>query len=291
MLASMTGFGRAGLDAPFGKLVAEIQSVNRKYLEIFVSLPKEFSRFEQDVRTWVGEAVSRGQVSVRIHVIPSPGAALELLPDLEALKELKRGWEKIAKGLKCDPSCVDLPFLLLNSPLQQKQRLAEDKDLGSFETCVKKALSALVSMKQKEGKALCLDIKERLLGLKKRWEAIRALAPNAVEKAKRSLSEKAKELLQSPELDERIAREILLYADRVDISEEITRLSSHFVQFREILDSKEKSVGRKMDFLIQEMGREVNTTGSKSPDPEISRLVVEMKSELEKIREQAQNIE
>ncbi len=290
MLASMTGFGRAGLDAPFGRLVAEIQSVNRKYLEIFVSLPKEFGRFEYDTRTWVGEKISRGQISVRLHVIPSEGAVLQQLPDPKQLKALKRGWEKIAKTLGYDPAKIDLPFLMLYSPIEQKS-FAEDKDLPFIEKCVKEAMDGLCKMKVKEGKALAADVSKRLASLKKNLKEIESLAPEAADRMRKSLQGKMKELQESSELDERILRETLLFADRIDITEEITRLSSHFNQFLGMLNTKEKTIGRKMDFLIQEMGREINTIGSKSLDAKISYLVVEMKSELEKIREQIQNIE
>jgi uncharacterized protein (TIGR00255 family) len=291
MLASMTGFGRAGSDAPFGRLVAEIQSVNRKYLEIFVSLPKEFGRFEYDIRTWVGEEIARGQISVRLHVIPNEGAALRQLPDPKELKALQRGWEKIAKTLGYDPKKIDLPFLMLYSPLGEKASIAEDKDLPFIEKCMKEALAGLGKMKVKEGKALAADISKRLSSLKKNLKEIESLSPVAAERMRKNLAAKMKELQESPELDERILRETLLFADRIDITEEITRLSSHFNQFLGMLETKEKTIGRKMDFLIQEMGREINTIGSKSLDAKISYLVVEMKSELEKIREQVQNIE
>jgi len=291
MLSSMTGFGRATLDAPFGRVIAEVQSVNRKFLEIFVSLPKEFSRFEQEVRSWVADEVARGQVSVKVHVIPEKEAALDLLPDPEALRALKRGWDQIAKKAGFDPKSIDLPFLLLHSPLQPEVQFADEKDLASIKTCMKQALAALTEMKRKEGNAIAADTKKRFSALKKSLDAIRSLAPGAAKRARAHLAEKVKEAQRGPELDERLARELLLMAERGDIAEEITRLESHFGQFQETLSGGAEPVGRKMDFLIQEMGREINTIGSKALDAEISRRVVDMKSELEKIREQIQNLE
>ena len=146
-------------------------------------------------------------------------------------------------------------------------------------------------MRLKEGRALAADVKKRLASMKKNLEAIKEMAPEATERMRKNLAEKMKDLKASPELDERLLRETLLFADRVDISEEITRLGSHFSQFQGMLSSKEKTLGRKMDFLIQEMTREINTIGAKSLDANISHLVVELKSELEKIREQIQNLE
>lgn len=289
MPSSMTGFGRAISDAPCGRLTVETQSVNRKYLEVFVSLPKEFSRFEHEVRKWVGEAVSRGQVSVRISLIPS-GTGLEgALPDVEMLKGLKKNWEKMARELGYDPKVIDLPFLMQVSPALTKPE-ARDEDLSLLRRCVGEALQDLVKMKKSEGKALSDDLAKRLKELERMIGAVEAIAPDATKKMRQKLTEKMEEVLKpGGDVEERLLREVALFAERVDISEEITRFRSHVVQFKELL--RGESVGRKMDFLIQEMGREVNTIGSKSMEAKISHTVVELKSELEKMREQIQNIE
>ena len=292
MLTSMTGFGRGASDAHWGRLVAEIQSVNRKYLEIFVSMPKEFSRFELEVRKWIGEVISRGQITVRIHLIPTVGAARGLLPDVAILREFKFGWEKISLDLGFDPKAIDLSFILQRLPVLQNQEEAEEKDLPSLRTCIGEALQLLLQMKAKEGKALAKDILLRLQEIEKKVVSIEKLSPDAAAKMRQKLVEKMAEVLKpSVETDDRLFREIALYAEKVDITEEITRLKSHFSQFHEMLTPKESSSGRKMDFLIQEMGREINTIGSKSMDAKIAHLVVEIKGELEKIREQIQNIE
>ncbi len=289
---SMTGFGRGSVVAPFGKLIAEILSVNRKYLEVFVSMPKEFSRFEFDVRKWVGEAISRGQISVRIHLIPSADAVGGLLPDLKLLKGFKKGWEKLSVELGYDPKKIDLNFLVQHIPILQKVELAQDKDLALLEQCIESAIGSLVQMKKKEGASLAKDVAGRLKALEKMVSSIEGLSGNATEKMRQKLIERIQEVLKpSADTDERVIREVAFFAERVDISEEITRLKSHFSQFKEILKPKERAVGRKMDFLVQEIGREINTVGSKSLDAGISHLVVELKSELEKIREQIQNIE
>ncbi len=295
MLVSMTGFGRAVFDAPFGRLIAEIQSVNRKYLEVFVSLPKEFGRFEHEVRKWVGEALSRGQVSVRIFLIPTAAAIEKLLPDAEFLRELKKGWERLALELRMDPKEITLSFLMQYLPSQQKVELARDEDMPALHRCVDEALLGMLKMKRAEGKSLAADIEKRLKELAQRVDAIEELSPDAAKKMRQKLFEKMEEVLQQvgkgTETEERLLREVAIFAERVDISEEITRFRSHLEQFHELLASKAGATGRKMDFLIQEMGREVNTIGSKSSDSKISHLVVDMKSELEKMREQIQNIE
>ncbi len=286
----MTGFGRAILDAPFGRLTVEIQSVNRKYLEVFVSLPKEFSRFEHEVRKWVGDAVSRGGVSVRIFLIPTSNAVEGFLPDVEVLKELKKGWEKISLEIGSDPKKVDLPFIMQHFPLQPKQDFASDEDREGLHQGVSEALKAFIAMKQTEGKALSLDLSGRIKELERMLDEVEKHAPDATKKMRQKLLEKMEELLKTgPELEERLVREVALFSERVDVTEEIIRFRSHTTQFKALL--KGGIVGRKMDFLIQEMGREINTIGSKSMETKIAHLIVEMKSELEKIREQVQNLE
>jgi uncharacterized protein (TIGR00255 family) len=290
MLTSMTGFGRAISESKIGKLTAEIQSVNRKYLEVFVSLPKEFSRFEPEIRKWVGEFISRGQVSVRIFLNPNQEMLIGSIPDIKILKDLKKKWEKIAKELKMDSSGIDLPFLMQYLPVQSRQDMVDEGQLSVLKECVIKALENLVKMKRSEGKTLAKDLSSRLSILEKLITSVQKHAPDATKKMRQRLMEKMEELLKpAADLEERLLREVAVFAEKVDITEEIIRFRSHISQFKEVL--KEKSSGRKMDFLIQEMGREINTIGSKSLESSISHLVVEMKSELEKIREQIQNLE
>lgn len=290
MLTSMTGFGRAVLEAKLGKLTVEIQSINRKYLEVFVSLPKEFGRFESEIRKWVGEKISRGQVSVRIFLSPSAEGLTASLPDVKMLKELKKHWEKIAKALNTDPQEITLPFLIQNLPTQPRQELSSEADLAPLKSCVSKALDGLLKMKETEGKALASDLQDRLKILEKHLKAIEKHAPDATKKMRQKLAEKLQEVFEpGVEMDERLLREVALFAEKVDVTEEITRFHSHISQFKGVL--KEGGAGRKMDFLIQEMGREINTIGSKSLESSISRLVIDVKSELEKMREQIQNLE
>lgn len=292
MLMSMTGFGRGVSDSPLGTLSVEIQSVNRRYLEIYVNLPKEFGRFENDLRKWVGDAVGRGQITVRVHLSPNQKNIQAFLPDIEMLRNLKHGWEKVAQQLQLDPKQIDLAFLLGSLPDLQKAEFAQDQDLIHLHKAVDEALQGLIAMKKKEGQVLAQDVMGRLNEIQRMSEEIEKLSPEASNKMRQKLLERMKEIFQpSVDLDERLMRETAIYAEKVDISEELTRLKSHFAQFRLQLKGKEGGAGRKLDFYVQEMGREINTIGSKSSDSNIAHLVVEMKSELEKAREQIQNIE
>ena len=292
MSSSMTGFGRASLSTPFGKLVVEIQSVNRKYADVFVTIPKELSRFEPEVRKAVADFALRGQITLKIYFTPETQNLDSLLPNPETLRHLKQAWEKIAvsAGLKAEP--IDLPFLMLYFPFQQKGDWVDDSVFKFLKEALDTALKELKEMRLKEGKVLFSDLESRLELLEKMNLQVEELAPQAAKKMGEKLRKTMEEFLPKGEgTEEKLFREAALFAEKIDVTEEITRLKSHFGQFRGILNLKNVPVGRKMDFLVQEMGREINTIGSKSLEAKISYLVVEMKSELEKMREQIQNIE
>jgi uncharacterized protein (TIGR00255 family) len=291
-MKSMTGFGRSEREAPFGKLVIEIQSVNRKYFELNIALPKEFSRFENDLRKKISEHVQRGLVSVRVYVFPTETSLENLLPDVHLLKSLQEGWEKIAEQLGYGKKAVDLPFLVANYGALSHVKSVKTDDVAPIQDCLGAALKSLDSMRGAEGTILAEDIRSRLKAMEQKMTEIEEMSPDAVTKMRQKLKERMEEIFSQPEqIDERLLREVALYAERVDIAEEITRFRSHLVQYRDLLQGKAGPVGRKMDFLTQEMGREINTIGSKSMDYRISHLVVDVKAELEKVREQIQNIE
>src|SRR3990167_6581873 len=242
MLLSMTGYGAASGDAPCGKITIEIQSVNRKFLDVHLFLPKEFSFIEHEIRKWISEKLIRGQVNVRLFFTPKFG---ELpLSDFEQLKAYKEGWETLAKKLGYDSKQVDLAFLLLHAPLGEKKPIFSEKDVKNIQAIVESAIQQFL-------------------------EKMESLAAN----------------VKGPTLEEQMVRELFFFAEKIDITEEITRLRSHFDQMH-LIDS-----GKKIEFLLQEMGREINTIGSKVLDAEISHYVVEMKGELEKMKEQVQNVE
>lgn len=285
MLRSMTGFGRATAEAPFGQLAVEILTVNRRTLEMSVSLPKEWSRYEIEVRRWIAERINRGQVIVRVAVMPTAGSVGSLLPSGAMLKALRKEWEMRAKEAGLDAQ-VDLPFLMQTLP--QAPGLPEGE--RELKACVEEALGKLVAMRDVEGKALAADLEGRLGVVEKGVSEIEKLGPGSIEKMRNRLREKLREFALEKS-EEWVSREAAVYAEKVDIAEEVTRFGSHVKQMRALLRSKGESEGRKIEFLLQELGREVNTMGSKSADERISHLVVEVKSELERMREQAANVE
>ena len=287
----MTGYGRAEGPSALGRLVVEIQSVNRKYLEMTVFTPKELSRFEMEIRKRVAKSISRGQMSIRVHLHPDEKS---FSANLCIFKVLKKHWSKIAKDLRLDEKSVDLPFLV-----NQSKNFSQLEDLNNLESFRKsllkyleKALSAIVKMKNTEGRVLIEDIKKRFQRVEDNINIIAKKAPDATCAYQNKLKEKLESIFgKNEENEERAFREAILLAEKIDVTEEVIRVKSHLKQFKTLFTSKELSIGRKMDFLTQEMMREVNTIAAKSSDATISAYVVEIKSELEKIREQLQNIE
>ncbi|MES2344468.1 MAG: YicC/YloC family endoribonuclease [Chlamydiota bacterium] len=287
----MTAFARSCQDTSFGRLVIEIQSLNRKMLDIHLFLPKELARFEIEIRKWISDSVYRGQLSVRIYLKSDE----PLLTQLPQLQQLKLTWEKIATELGYDPtSTVTLSFLVQQLPflVQNEDESKENQMKDLLKDGIEIVLKELTTMKEREGKALTTDVETRLKTLQEQLDQVEERSEFAVEKYKQKLTEKMQEYHQANDLvDDRLLREIAIFAEKINTSEEETRLKSHIEQFQHLLSTSEKSIGKTLDFLTQELNREVNTLASKSADAELSLLTVAMKSEIEKIREQIQNIE
>lgn len=282
MIKSMTAFGRAIVDSSEGQWIFEILSVNRKGLDITFYMPKEWLRFDPDMRKWISGVLSRGQITVKIY----PPTTTKSLFNLERLKELQRAWHEAALALGYQSQEVNLKFLVdqMKNPIFEESAISSDLlKLG-----IEAALKQLVTMREVEGQALSEDIVMRIQRLSELVDQIESLVPQSVLKTKQKLTERLKEF--GSEIEGRILQEIIIFSEKVDVTEEIVRLRSHFAQMIASLNSSE-SVGRKWDFIAQEMLREVNTIGSKAADIEIIERVVEMKSLIEKIKEQVQNVE
>ena len=280
----MTAYGRAQHHSKLGRWTVDIHSVNRKGLDLNIALPNALMFLDGDLRKWISTAAERGQVSVRISF-----EFLELKESLHALKDHQKKWEKIAKALGYPASSINLKFLV--DRLDPSQVPVEEKQLkADLQKAWEIAVKQWVAMKEKEGKALVQDVEKRIEHIEKELQKVEKLQPQLQERYRKKLQDRMKEI--KIEVDEdRLLREAALLADKADISEEITRLHSHLEQMHEYLSSKEKSVGRTLDFLAQEMGREVGTLMAKAGDTDISKAAIVIKSEVEKIREQVQNIE
>ena len=288
----MTAFGRGQSSAGIEEILVEIHSVNSRRLEIIVNLPGELTEFDPPLRKLIAGAISRGRVSVYVSNQRSSGRSPAIRVNKELAKELKAAYDELRETLGYTG---ELEFGILAA---RPEIIAPDNTPGDSDTCwagiqgaTKEALSQLLAIKEKEGENLRPSLEVDLDDVDETLRAIEGLAPGMLAQQQARLTERISEAFPGlGDNEERVLREIALLADRLDISEEITRLRSHMKQFRELLDAPEPA-GRSLQFLLQEMNREINTIGSKANDLAISRQVVRGKVAIEKLREQANNLE
>jgi len=290
----MTAYGRSNLKIAVGHIVVEIQSVNRKHLEIHVNLPNELEYFDIEIKKWISAHVSRGNINVKITASFETEVPFKVLPNLPLAKQTKEAWEKIAEHLLLDKNAfnlamlVDVPDIVLIEENSEFQEVYRD----SLKEAVEVALQNFIAMRMEEGNILQQDIENRLVLIHPMLQRIEKRTPFATQKYREKLIARLEEIVPGHiENEEKILREIAVFAEKIDITEEITRFFCHISRFKEIMQSTLQSAGKTLEFLLQEMAREINTIGSKSSDIDISRDVIEIKSELERIREQIQNIE
>lgn len=293
----MTGFGRAQVDRPWGSLVVEISSVNHRYQEVSLRTPRDLAFLEPPIQKKLRETYSRGKTILRLDLLWNP--EFRLMPlNTSALEGYLRQLEALAVGLGREETFSLEGLLGLPGVTGQEGGLDEglrQELLDGLDVALAEAISQWQAMRAQEGKDLFDDIEGQLDLFEVELDRIEGLWGQAKEEALRALreriAERLEEIASSPVIDEgRLAQEVVLLSDRWDVSEELSRSKSHLQKFRSFVDS-EGPHGRKLDFLVQEMNREINTIGSKVSDAEIRWIVVEMKAHLERIREQIQNVE
>ena len=292
-MRSMTGYGRGECAKSGSKFTVELNSINRKQSDIMVNMPKELVELEPRIRDVVNAELSRGRINVVVAYHQSAARAAEQVElDVALAKAYYRAIQKLQREMKLDGELTLETVLRAPGVMKLAETTVSAEEVWPcVETALKKALAQLIKMREKEGKFLSNDLAQRLETLSTGVEHVRKSAPEAVKRYREQLHARVKEAgLDANIDDERLLKEVVIFADRCDISEELTRLASHLNQFRDCLKSNEP-VGRTLDFLAQEMNREINTIGSKANAAEVSREVVTMKAELEKVREQVQNIE
>jgi uncharacterized protein (TIGR00255 family) len=291
-MLSMTGYGKGEARQEDLTVTVEVRTVNHRYADIAVKLPRSFMVLENKIRKQVGRTLQRGKIDVFVNYELAAGARTE--PVLN--HELAAAYHALLEGLQNELGLagrLSVEFLASQKGVVEIEEATLDNAV--LEECLFRALAAaldqLVDMRRLEGEETAKDMTERLAVAEELLAQVEARAPQVPLEWQVKLSERLNRLNGELDFDpQRVAQEIAVFADRCDISEEIARFRSHLVQFRGLFDDKE-AVGRRMDFLVQELNREVNTMGSKSNDADLTRCVVAMKSELEKVREQVQNIE
>lgn len=288
-MKSMTGYGRGTAERDGLKVHFEISSLNRKQLDIAMTLPREWIAMENGLRKTLAGAITRGRVQVRVTTERVCGSDRKVVADLALLADYKA---KLHDLLGEEPVLTVTDLLRLPGVLDFREAEEAPEGLESLlEEALAQAMAAWDTMRVAEGANLRSDIESRLAAVEAALNGMDERAPSVVEAQREQLRARLDQAGVDLDLDdERLARELALFADRCDTSEERVRLRSHLAQFRLLLDAVEPP-GRTMDFLLQEMNREVNTIGAKAGDTLMARQVVAAKTELEKIREQAQNIE
>ena len=292
-MRSMTGYGRGECAKDGFKFTVELNSINRKQSDIAVNLPKELVELEPRVRDEINAHLSRGRINVVVAYHRSASKTEEQVELDETLAHAYlKAIQKLQRKTKLNGTITIDTILRAPGVLKLAEATIDvDRVWSSVEIALKKALTQLVKMREKEGKYLGADLAGRLDAIAVGVAAVRRAAPETTKRYREQLHARVKEAgLDVPMDDDRLMKEVVFFADRCDISEELTRLESHISQFRDCLKSAEP-VGRTLDFLAQEMNREINTVGSKANAADVSQHVVRMKAELEKIREQVQNIE
>lgn len=289
----MTAYGRAISHNSVGRFVIEIQSVNRKFLEVSVDLPTELSSFDLEMKKWILPFLHRGQVSVKVSAFFEDAAPLVVRPNLPLVRRLKEAWDTIAKEIEVNET-FSLSLISRTEGVLQYDENEEDEEV--FREILKKTLEmafdSFLQMKKQEGAVLQEDLAKRLEFIKCAVREIESKTPQVVEKYRKKLLDRLKDILPADlQNDERILREIALFSEKVDIAEEITRLECHLKHFTEVMEGESIGIGKTLEFIVQELNREINTVGSKSADSTIARLVIDIKSELERIKEQIQNVE
>ena len=290
-MKSMTGYGRAKQQKESREYIVEIKSVNHKYLDMNIKLPRNLFCMEDRVRKSISNKISRGKIDVFITYINNgiEGKNILINKDIARLyiKELEElaNENNIASGLRAT-EISKLPEVL-NIAIDEDD---EDKIWSDLNECLEEALSNFVNMRETEGERIKLDLEERLNEINENVAKIIQNSTGLIEEYVVKLRNRIKEMLDTDIVEEtRLAQEIVIYSDKISIEEEITRIKSHIEQFRTLLDEKDP-IGKKADFIIQEMNRETNTMGSKSGSIDIINLVIKIKTQIEDIREQIQNI-
>ena len=292
MVRSMTGFGRAKQQINGLDITIEIKSVNHRYFEFCARLPRAYNFLEDKIKSTLAGSISRGKVEVSVLLEDNIENATVVEINREYANAYISALKLLSKEYKIKND-IKVSSLLGNSDVfKVKKQVLEDEVIeNAVLTVLKSALDNFIEMRTVEGERLVNDVKSRTAFILEKVEFIEKRSPETVKAYQERIEQKIKELLEDTSIDQqRILTEVAIFADKVAVAEETVRLRSHIKQFEDLLNSDE-AVGRKLDFIVQEMNRETNTIGSKAQDIEIAHTVVDIKSEIEKIREQIQNME
>lgn len=286
----MTGFGSASVQVGNKTILVEIKSVNSKFFDLNLRLPSVFRDKDLELRTELNRAIERGKVECTV-VVESPDTNRRASFNMELLASYHKDLKAVQKKLKLKDT-PDLLRMLLNMPdvLVSEKQSAEPAEWEALQEAVSKAVSSFNSFRKKEGKTLSKDLEERVKSIISLKEQLTPFEKSRIESVRKRLRQSLEEIMQANEIDRnRFEQELIFYLEKLDVTEEQVRLASHCDFFLKTMKDEESS-GKKLSFIAQEIGREINTIGSKANDADMQRMVVAMKDELEKVKEQVLNI-
>ncbi|MBE6838237.1 MAG: YicC family protein [Ruminococcus sp.] len=292
MIKSMTGYGRGQINTNGRDILVEIRSVNNRYYDFNAKFPRVYGYLEEKLKSFLQGSISRGKVEVAVSIFNNENKEQEI----EVNREVAKGYIKALRDVNTELGLDDdltLSGVARFPDVFNVKKVIEDEDFiwSMVKEAAEIAVEKFVSMRETEGQKMKDDICSRLDYILELVSKVEEQSPKTTENYRNKLYAKMKDILGDKNIDEsRILMEAAIFSEKIAVDEETVRLRSHISQFKELLESAEP-IGRKLDFLVQEMNREANTTGSKAQDIEVTRIVVDIKSEIEKIREQIQNIE
>lgn len=288
----MTGYGRVKVENDLREITVELRSVNHRYLDLNIKVPRIYGYLEEMVSKQAQAAIARGKVDIFVSVRAKEGADIRVSPNMAVIQGYVDAIKKVSKTYGLSDEATALSLLRLPDAMEQSKEEADADQLKAEVSAVlDQALTEYNAMREKEGARLVEDVTYRAGLIAQSVDFVEQRSPDCVEEYRQRIAARMTEILDGTELaQQRILQEAALYADKVNVTEEIVRLRSHLAQLETMLKSP-VAIGRKLDFLVQEMNRETNTIGSKANDFQIAKTVVDMKAEIEKIREQIQNLE
>lgn len=292
MIKSMTGFGREQGIIDGYEILVEIRSVNHRYFEFSSRIPRSFGYLDEKLKSLLSERISRGKVEVSVTIFKTEGAEAEIEVNLDIAGGYVDALRKANESLKLTDDLA-LSSIMRLPDVFMIQKVQDDEEIiwNAVKQICDSAVDKFIEMRKVEGAKMFDDISSRLDFIEEKTCEIEKISPQITSNYENRLYSKIKDTLGDKDIDEqRILTEVAIFADKTAVDEETVRLHSHISQFRELINSNEP-VGRKLDFLVQELNREVNTIGSKAQDLSVTKTVVDLKAEIEKIREQIQNIE
>ena len=292
MLRSMTGYGRATYEIDAREYVVEIKSVNNRYSDISIKMPRSISFLEDKIKKLISNAITRGKIEVFVSFTNNSDIGRNIEINREIAKRYIEEMRKLASEQNINSNIEVIDVMKMPDVLNTKiDETAEEVIKEELIICTNEAIKNFISMREVEGEKIKEDLEKRINVISEKINKINSISTGLVEEYIVKLEKRVNELLKPNVVDEtRLAQEIVIYSDKCSVEEEITRMKSHISQFLSLLD-KDNSNGKRIDFLIQEMNRETNTIGSKANNLEITNFVVDIKTELENVREQIQNIE